>query len=275
MDTNIVDCPKDGNCLFSSIADQLQFTGQDVNATANQIRNKLVSYLAESSNELQESLSQEEFISLQTVLEEDGGLEAYSNKMKKDGEWGDGIMLITCSMLFGLTVIRDLDQMNSKDIHLGKFTSHSKVIHLGYSKIQSHYVSIREKVTEGSQNMQPTDGQGNTVDIGSMDCNDVATHPLQISNSTTSNVEQLRHRQPALIKSSTESRGSSGTDRRFKSDWTTGHPWLRYDTVKKLMFCTVCETARLNNTFVRGCAVLKRESVTKHEMGKGTVYCIN
>jgi len=57
--------------------------------------------------------------------------------------------------------------------------------------------------------------------------------------------------------------------RSFRDNWKQNRPWLEYDPAQKLMFCSDCKHAQLKNTFTEGCRVLKSESLTKHESGKG------
>ena len=42
-----------------------------------------------------------------------------------------------------------------------------------------------------------------------------------------------------------------------------------YDPKSKLMFCDICVSAQVVNSFTSGCSVMKKESVTKHESKKG------
>jgi hypothetical protein len=57
--------------------------------------------------------------------------------------------------------------------------------------------------------------------------------------------------------------------RKFIDTWKFNRPWLRYDPKSKLMFCDICVSAQVVNSFTSGCSVMKKESVTKHESKKG------
>jgi len=57
--------------------------------------------------------------------------------------------------------------------------------------------------------------------------------------------------------------------RKFKDSWKTGQSWLRFEANSKEMFCDICILAQNSNSFVTGCNVLKKESVTKHAKIKG------
>ena len=62
---------------------------------------------------------------------------------------------------------------------------------------------------------------------------------------------------------------SSSSTRKFMDTWKFNRPWLRYDPKSKLMFCDICVSAQVVNSFTSGCSVMKKECVTKHETKKG------
>lgn len=264
--TFIVDCPKDGNCLFSSIADQLRFLKRNRNADADEIRKTVVSYLKKNQTDIKDKLGDEQFEALQTVLQEEGGLSTYTEKIIKDGEWGDGIVLVASSLLYGRIEVQYIDDSSVQPVHLGHdfSDSNSSVIRLGFSKASSHYVSIRTASAVNESNAANADV--------------VQEEALFPDASASSQGEQTiadtqAHEPPTSTSFTAESRknisDNSSTHRKFRTEWTAGRPWLRYDPVSKLMFCSMCEKARLENTFVRGCRIMKKESVIKHEKGQG------
>ena len=56
--------------------------------------------------------------------------------------------------------------------------------------------------------------------------------------------------------------------RRFNSNWTEGHTWLKHDQDNSVMFCEWCRHFDQNehrNQLVKGCSSMKLESVKKHE----------
>ena len=57
--------------------------------------------------------------------------------------------------------------------------------------------------------------------------------------------------------------------RKFMDTWKFGRSWLRYDHQLKVMFCDICISAQVVNSFTTGSDVMKKESVTKHENRKG------
>ena len=62
---------------------------------------------------------------------------------------------------------------------------------------------------------------------------------------------------------------SSQSTRKFMDKWKFNRPWLRYDPKSKLMFCDICVSAQVVNSFTSGCSMMKKECVTKHESKKG------
>src|SRR5207248_6250950 len=60
-----------------------------------------------------------------------------------------------------------------------------------------------------------------------------------------------------------------GIKRKFRTEWSAGRAWLHYDPLRRVLLCSLCEKARVDNIFVRGCSVLKKENIVKHEKAKG------
>jgi len=67
--------------------------------------------------------------------------------------------------------------------------------------------------------------------------------------------------------------------RNFLEIWKVGRPWLRFDSINKLMTCDICISARVCNTFTTGCNKLKKESIINHEKAAGSfnllAFCLN
>ena len=62
--------------------------------------------------------------------------------------------------------------------------------------------------------------------------------------------------------------------RQFQHSWKLDHSWLSYDAKSKLMFCDICIKVQKSNSFTTGCAILKRDNVTKHAKCKGKLFHI-
>ena len=55
----------------------------------------------------------------------------------------------------------------------------------------------------------------------------------------------------------------------FSSKWSEGHVWLKHDRDNDVMFCKWCRRFNRNeyrNHFVKGCALMKVESIKKHKL---------
>ena len=77
--------PKDGNCLFHAMSDQLTLMGKP-SQTASQLRTGVVSFLR-SYPTTPDGIHFREFVN-------HGGWETYLRRMSMDGEWGDCIALL-------------------------------------------------------------------------------------------------------------------------------------------------------------------------------------
>lgn len=82
----IHDVVPDGNCMFRAIVDQLRMNGE-LEWTCNQIRQKAVMYLREWPLE-KDGTHLKEFLT-----NEGENWEGYLDRMSKDGEWGDQMIL--------------------------------------------------------------------------------------------------------------------------------------------------------------------------------------
>ncbi|RIB17688.1 hypothetical protein C2G38_2037533 [Gigaspora rosea] len=53
---------------------------------------------------------------------------------------------------------------------------------------------------------------------------------------------------------------------KWNPTWEITYPWLRLDEKKEkpVLFCKLCESAKLNNNFVMGCEYLKEQSIKRH-----------
>ena len=87
--------PKDGNCLFHAMSDQLTRVGK-APQTASQLRSDLVSYLR-SNPTTPDGIHYREFIN-------HGGWDSYLRRMSMDGEWGDWIALWGLTNMLNITV---------------------------------------------------------------------------------------------------------------------------------------------------------------------------
>ena len=63
--------------------------------------------------------------------------------------------------------------------------------------------------------------------------------------------------------------------RKFQESWKVGRTWLKFDSVKQVMFCTICRSAQVCNSFTVGCSKMKKENVVNHEQFKGMCDNLN
>ena len=66
-----------------------------------------------------------------------------------------------------------------------------------------------------------------------------------------------------------EEKITSSASRTFQENWKRDHFWLRYDSNKNAMFCTVCENANCKNIFATtGCQNFRTSSLNDHIASK-------
>lgn len=95
---SVVLVPTDGNCLFASIAHQLQVLGiNQTQRTAGSVRHELVEYIRQSAD-------MHDIIRAGLDAEVNDSLENYLSTMYKDGTWGDGNMLAAACRLYGVRI---------------------------------------------------------------------------------------------------------------------------------------------------------------------------
>ena len=87
--------PKDGNCLFHAMSDQLNRMGKPPQ-TASQLRAGVVNFL-QSNPTTPDGIHFREFVN-------HGGWETYLRRMSMDGEWGDYIALLGLVNMLGIPV---------------------------------------------------------------------------------------------------------------------------------------------------------------------------
>ncbi|XP_053382594.1 zinc finger MYM-type protein 6-like [Mercenaria mercenaria] len=64
-------------------------------------------------------------------------------------------------------------------------------------------------------------------------------------------------------------RAKASAKRKFREDWKLNRPWLSYNPQSRSMYCSVCSSANVTNSFTTGCDIMKKENVTNHEKAKG------
>jgi len=65
--------------------------------------------------------------------------------------------------------------------------------------------------------------------------------------------------------------GPTAKKRRSNNNWAEGQVWLQHDKDNNVMFCEWCRRFDKNkhrNQFVKGCTLMKLESVKKHEQSR-------
>ncbi|XP_052253796.1 uncharacterized protein LOC127860066 isoform X3 [Dreissena polymorpha] len=126
----------DGNCLFSAMVDQLRIRGV-YEYTPRSLRTAAVNYLRQNP-QLDDNTDIRNFI--------EGDLEDYFQKMNKDGEWGDHIVIhgLACFLKTPVTIYGcDEKGMIRPQPHIiaGKHTQNS-TLYLGHI-YGAHYISLR------------------------------------------------------------------------------------------------------------------------------------
>lgn len=131
----IYDVPRDGDCLFSSIADQImQETGEQYNlsAAADKLRNEVVCNLRNMNN------PEEIFIMSVAVGRELG---EYIDEMAKKGVYGDYICIATLSIILKRNIY--VWNKNGEIIHSENIEGEHKTYNIVYISEELHYMSAR------------------------------------------------------------------------------------------------------------------------------------
>lgn len=131
----IYDVPADGDCLFSSIADQIiQETGEQykLSAAADRLRHEVVSNLRMMNNP--------EEISILTVAV-GGDLLKYINDMSKKYTFGDYICIAVLAKILKRTIF--VWNKNGEIIHSENFEESDKIYNILYLSDEVHYKSAR------------------------------------------------------------------------------------------------------------------------------------
>ncbi|XP_076328732.1 serine/threonine-protein kinase SMG1-like [Tachypleus tridentatus] len=71
-----------------------------------------------------------------------------------------------------------------------------------------------------------------------------------------------------LMPPSKKSKSETDSSRSFQEKWLNEFNWLKYEASTKQMFCTLCIKVQNSNTFTTGCAVMKKDNLTKHQKTK-------
>eukprot|EP01132_Coremiostelium_polycephalum_P003996 gene3996-4997_t len=123
----IKDVAGDGNCLFRSIADQLENAPQNY----QKYRQAIVTFIEQNKDIYSPFIDDEEFDSF----------EDYIREMRTDGEWGGNIEIQAASLIYTVNVtIHQLNQPQWQVIN--HFNGKTRMIHLSYHDGE-HYNSVR------------------------------------------------------------------------------------------------------------------------------------
>ncbi|CAC5390904.1 unnamed protein product [Mytilus coruscus] len=128
----------DGNCMFHAVIDQLRIAG-DFTFNKDTLRSKSVEYLRENP-------CQEDGSHLMCFLSTESW-EEYLNRMNRDGEWGDHMILNAITEVIGRTVTVLNNSGNVTHLFPHTVTLSDEVtldsVYLGH--VGMHYVSLRPK----------------------------------------------------------------------------------------------------------------------------------
>ena len=135
-----VDVPADGNCLFASLAHQLQ------RSDVPNVRSEIVQYIAQHREEFNEACR------LDIACEESNSFR-YLHRMSADRTWGDGIILSAAARLYGTPIhLITTDGNRHVEINLPGTHSGDDSLQLGYiahsGVDKNHFVSIVHKARE-------------------------------------------------------------------------------------------------------------------------------
>ncbi|CAM9337729.1 unnamed protein product [Hapterophycus canaliculatus] len=137
----------DGNCLFRSLADQLEGRPQDHSS----IRSKVMDHL-ERNREV-----------FEPYVEDDESFDDYLERMRRDAEWGGNQELVAASQLYRANVVVHQFKAPRFFIPCDKATL---TIHLSYHG-EHHYNSVRAIGDDGSGRAMPITLQTPTSSRGS------------------------------------------------------------------------------------------------------------
>ena len=132
--------PKDGNCLFHTISDQLKRMGKPPQ-TASQLRTDVVSFL-KSNPTTPDGIHFREFVN-------HGGWETYLRRMSMDGEWGDYIALLGLVDMLDIPVAV-VSSLGEEGLHIIYPSKHTKKeadfdnIALVGHEAESHFHSLQQ-----------------------------------------------------------------------------------------------------------------------------------
>ena len=73
-----------------------------------------------------------------------------------------------------------------------------------------------------------------------------------------------------------EKQAKGKTKRQFKPSWQVGREWLKYDSTKKVMFCSYCrERGNIvkSKAFINGTDSFKIDTIWEHEGSQGHKDC--
>jgi len=105
-DYQVTDVPRDNNCLFSAIADQLkQDDKQGHILTSALVRQQLVDYLKQHHERYSEFFSDSSVFCQPTCVSQNESFEEYIKRMGADKTWGDGTMLSVAAVKYNRPVV--------------------------------------------------------------------------------------------------------------------------------------------------------------------------
>ena len=134
----VVEVKGDGNCMFRSIADQLE--GNNHNHST--IRHDVMTYIEEQREDFE------------PFMEDDEKFDDYISRMRGDCEWGGHQELYAASQHFSINII--IHQFNAArfEMHAPNPNYAKATIHLSYHG-ENHYNSVRAQDDHGSGPAEP------------------------------------------------------------------------------------------------------------------------
>mmetsp|Transcript_23689 Transcript_23689/g.30839 ORF Transcript_23689/g.30839 Transcript_23689/m.30839 type:complete len:345 (-) Transcript_23689:642-1676(-) len=169
----VIESQADGNCMFRSIADQIEGSQH----SHRHFRQGIMNFINEHREDFE------------PFMEDDEKFDAYLSRMCKDGEWGGHQELYAASRLFNASFV--IHQFNASMFHIQCDAPNARTYHLSYHG-EMHYNSIRninDDVIPGIppqpiniQLFQPDPNiQGSSSLTGSTDSISTAEHLVSIS----------------------------------------------------------------------------------------------